>query len=157
MNKLSVRGRQQRQTFKLQLPLDHWHLRYLQVAFLPPQGSILVCKYDGYTNNTLYRQYISGTMTNKKLPCMLQLEPSSLWLPKLHSGSSPALLRLPTKYVQFSGNIWMLKLKICGIWSQTSRQTYTRVLQCSPASVRFTKLVSTPKSAGSSITIFIAH
>ena len=65
VNKLLVRGRQQHMyhMFELQLPLDHWHclIRYLKVVFLPPQGSILVCKYDGQKQHS--RQYISGMMT----------------------------------------------------------------------------------------------
>ena len=47
--------------FELQLPLDCWHhlMRYLhvQVVFLPPKGSILVCKYDGHEQHSLGSTY----------------------------------------------------------------------------------------------------
>ena len=54
-----TRQYQQRHTFALQLPFNHWH-QYLQVslAFLPLKGSILVWPWTTHS-----RQYISGMMT----------------------------------------------------------------------------------------------
>ena len=73
---------------------------------------------------------------------MLQLEASLLRLPSLHSGSSPAFPFTYRGYlyevhvdVQFSGNIYAhLKFTVYGR-KHTNKQTHTRVLQCSPASV----------------------
>ena len=48
-------------------------------------------KYNLYSLAGVDGRFIAA-VTNKKLLCVLQLEASSLQLPTLHSGSSPALL-----------------------------------------------------------------
>ena len=42
-----------------QLPLNLWHclLQYQLQVFLPPQGSILVCKHDGYEQRKVSRNH----------------------------------------------------------------------------------------------------
>ena len=81
-----------------------------------------------------------AAVTNKKVPCVLKLEPSPLQLPTLHSSSSPALpchalhLLSSTSIFRRYLNVH-LKLYDCkhGRW-----YTHTSV-QCSPASEGLTQ------------------
>ena len=77
--------------------------------------------------------------TRSKLPCVVQLEPSPLWLPTLHFGSNPVL---PFTYWGYLLSAWgcstfsKCAFKIYDIWPQLSIHVDTHTLpQCSPASM----------------------
>ena len=73
---------------------------------------------------------------------MLKLEPSPLWLPTLHSSSSPALSchALSSTKCTRTFNFWEIFkhafINIYGTWPQARSVVYTHTsAQCSPASV----------------------
>ena len=74
-----------------------------------------------------------AAVTNKKVLCVLKLEPSPLWLPMLCTGS-PALPFTSHVDVQFQ-EIFKHAIKKYGIWPQANKYITNTLPQCSPASV----------------------